>query len=136
MSDRTPIDVWVLVGVAFVTAGLFTYAIPEHIFDSSWTDHARNHVFQSLFWIDGFCLLQAVVAWKPYQRGEPWAWWALAVSTLAVYGGYFIPTFVTLGGAPGPLDDIVFAALFVGAAVGLGMGASRLQIFGASKPNN
>lgn len=113
-----------IAGVSLVTAAIFIVAIPDHVFDSSWPIHARNHALQSLFWIVGFCLLTTVVALKPLQNGTDWALWAVALAGGFVFGGYFVPIVVTGDGAPGLLDDIVFAVLFAHYAAGVGLAYS------------
>lgn len=119
--NRRRVGSYVIAGVSLVTAIIFIVAIPEHIVDPNWRAHARNHVFQALFWIVGFCLLIAIIALKPLQEGAEWARWAVALAGVFVYGGYFIPIPITGGGARGILDDIVFSLLIILFLVGLAL---------------
>lgn len=113
-----------IAGVSLLTAAIFIVAIPDHVFDSSWPIHARNHALQSLFWIVGFCLLTTLVALKPLQNGAEWALWGVGLAGGFVFGGYFVPIVVTGGGAPGLLDDVVFTVLFTTYAAGVGLAFS------------
>lgn len=99
--------------VLVATAMAFIGAIPRHVVDPTWPPHARNHALQSLFWIVGFCVVGVLIAKGPLARRESWALWALGLTGVFVFGGYFLPVVLTGGGAPGPLDDAFFGVLCV-----------------------
>ena len=65
---------YLLCFVHAVSALVFLFAIPDHIGDSSWPAHARNHVFQSLIWLEGFHGLSLAIAARFLLRRELWAW--------------------------------------------------------------
>ena len=88
-------------------------AIPEHLGEPGWPLHAQNHVLQSLFWIEGFGLLAVLVTLTAFRKRERWSWFAQLTSGTFMYGGYFGAIVITGGGAPGPLDDIVFGLLWI-----------------------
>ena len=86
----------------------FSFAIPDHVFDGTWSVHAKNHVLQTLFWIVGYSIINIVIILVPFSRKEKWAWWLLLFSGIVFYFGYFGAVFATNGGAPGLRDDIFF----------------------------
>ena len=110
-----------------ISAFVFAFAIPDHIGDPSWPAHARNHVFQSLIWLEGLHGLSIAVGLLALLRGERWAWYAMAASGAVLFGGYFVPVWTTSGGAPGAADDVLFGVLAAAYAAGLVMSRGLLE---------
>lgn len=87
--------------IIFATAAhllVYVYAMPEHIFDSSWPPHARFHVLQSLLWIIGLNSILFSVTLKFFENPSRLLWWTLFGGWVFVHWGYFVSFLV--GGPP------------------------------------
>lgn len=117
-----------LIALAHVLTILaFCYAVPAHLLDATWPVHARNHVLQALFWVVGLNGIGLVILYGPFRRGERWAWRALLLIAAFLYGGYFLANAMTGGGAPGPTDDVFFAAVAAVYLLGLALAHKASQ---------
>lgn len=121
LKNRMHLATLLMGGVHVFTILMFTYAIPEHVVDPTWPDHAHHHAFQALLWNIGFNLLGLALLFSAFQRREKWAWGVLLGAILLMHGGYFLSDWVTGGGAPGTLDDWMFLGLIVVYGIGLAL---------------
>lgn len=102
----------------------YGFAVPEHIIDQAWPEHARFHVFQALLWLAAVDLASAVIALGPFAKGDPWARWALAIVLVFVHAGYFVALVLFPDGRPEPglAAHIPLAAVMALFATGLALG--------------
>lgn len=82
----------------------YLFAIPDHIFNTSWPLHARFHVLQACFWIVGFDLVTLAVILGPFRRQESWSRWMLLASLVFVHCGYFFSITLIPAGRPRPTE--------------------------------
>jgi len=77
-----------------------TFGDLEHVFDTSWPDHARFHALQALMWLGGLTVAVVGIATGPLRRGERWSYAVLAALLLLGQGSYFVSLVVVPDGAP------------------------------------
>jgi hypothetical protein len=75
------------------------FAAKLHVFQPGATAHQDFHVVWEACKYFAASILALCIVLGPLARGERWAWWALVVATLALFGGVFFSDLVT-GGAP------------------------------------
>lgn len=90
----------VLSTVIHLVAYLLPQAMPEHLVDAGWPEHARFHMWQATFWLVSLDLLILFVAWVPFRLGQRWAFWALVVALLGAQAGYFAASALVPEGRP------------------------------------
>jgi len=78
----------------------YLYALPGHIGDPTWSDHAQFHLFLSWLWIVGLDIAIIAFAWGPLQRRERGSFWILLVLFISAQGGHFIASLVEPAGRP------------------------------------
>ena len=78
----------------------YLYALPGHIGDPTWSDHAQFHLFLSWLWIVGLDIAIIALAWGPLQKRERSSFWLLLVLFLSAQGGHFIASLVEPAGRP------------------------------------
>lgn len=78
----------------------YLYALPGHIGDPTWSDHAQFHLFLSWLWIIGLDIAIIAFAWGPLQKRERSSFWLLFVLFLCAQGGHFIASLVEPAGRP------------------------------------
>lgn len=102
----------------------FVFAVPEHLLDPTWPDHARFHALQALLGVIGIDLAIIVITLGPFlQHAQKGSLWLLAVMLLFAQGNYFIAAiFLPEGITPGILVNIVFALSIFLWVVGLIVG--------------
>jgi hypothetical protein len=78
----------------------YWFAVPEHIVDKAWPEHARFHMVQAFFWITGLDLALLLLIWIPLQQHERWSLWALLALFIFAQGSYFFAIFGLPKGRP------------------------------------
>lgn len=78
----------------------YLYALPGHIGDPTWSDHAQFHLFLSWLWIVGLDTAMIAFAWGPLQKRERSSFWILLSLSLFAQGGHFIASLVEPAGRP------------------------------------
>jgi hypothetical protein len=78
----------------------YLYALPGHIGDPTWSDHAQFHLFLSWLWIVGLDIAIVAFAWGPLQKRERSSFWILLVLFISAQGGHFIASLVEPAGRP------------------------------------
>jgi len=100
----------------------YSFAVPEHLFDPSWPDHARFHVLQALIGVIGIDLAILALTFGPFQRREQWAWWLVGILLIFAQGGYFLAAiFIPEGITPGLGVNLVYVLSIILWGIGLGM---------------
>lgn len=78
----------------------YLYALPGHVGDPTWSDHAQFHLFLSWLWIVGLDVAIVAFAWGPLQKRERSSFWLLLFLFLFAQGGHFIASLVEPAGRP------------------------------------
>jgi len=78
----------------------YAYALPGHIGEPTWSDHAQFHLFLSWIWIVGLDIAIIALAWGPLQKRERSTFWILLPLFLFAQGGHFIASLVEPAGRP------------------------------------
>ena len=106
----------------------YAYALPGHIGESTWSDHAQFHLFLSWIWIVGLDIAIIALAWGPLQKRDKMSFWILLVLFISAQGGHFIASLVVPAGRPSePWYDYVLGAVALIFAIGLGMARKALS---------
>ncbi|WP_372369770.1 hypothetical protein [Candidatus Uabimicrobium sp. HlEnr_7] len=101
---------WGLISIHALIAIGFSLAMAQHILDSSWELHARNHAFQATIWLVTVHLCGIAILWNAYPK--KWAWYTLLAIAFLFFGGYFAALIIIpQSGAPGTKDDIAIFSL-------------------------
>ena len=106
----------------------YAYALPGHIGESTWSDHAQFHLFLSWIWIVGLDIAIIALAWGPLQKRDKMSFWILLVLFISAQGGHFIASLVVPAGRPSePWYDYVLGAVALIFAIGLGIARKALS---------
>jgi len=110
----------------------YAYALPGHIGEATWSDHAQFHLFLSWIWIVGLDIAIIALAWGPLQKRERSSFWILLVLFVSAQGGHFIASLIVPAGRPSEWwYDYALGAVALIFAIGLGIGWKAL-----SEPNS
>lgn len=86
----------ILLGVPLLaTIGVAVIRASRHL-SWDWPTHAHHHLLGHIATAVGLAVVSLLVVRGPLRAGEPWAWWALAVAGLAIFGGFWLGN-VTVG---------------------------------------
>ncbi len=55
-----------------------------------WPVHAHHHLLAHITSAVGLSVVSLLLLLGPLQRRELWAWWALAIAGVAIYGGFWL----------------------------------------------
>ena len=100
----------------------YAYALPGHIGEATWSDHAQFHLFLSWIWILGLDIAIITLAWGPLQKRDRGTFWVLVVLFLCAQGGHFISSLVVPAGRPSePWYDPALGSVALIFAIGLGI---------------
>ena len=100
----------------------YLYALPGHIGDPTWSDHAQFHLFLSWLWIVGLDVAIVACAWGPLQKRERSSFWLLLILFLSAQGGHFIVSLVEPAGRPTGEWWFDYALAFVALIYAAGLG--------------
>ena len=78
----------------------YTYALPGHIGEATWSDHAQFHLFLSWIWLVGLDSAIIAFAWGPLQKRERSSFWLLFFLFISAQGGHFIASLIVPAGRP------------------------------------
>lgn len=84
-----------------------------------WPVHARHHLVHGIALWFGLPLVALFLVCIPLQRGDAWAWWALVVAGVVLYGGYWLGNLSVGLGEPGLVPNTAQAVQAALYAVGL-----------------
>lgn len=93
------------------------FAAKIHLFQVGATAHQNFHVVWEAFKYFAASILALGIAVGPLARGERWAWWAMVVASVALFGGVFLADAIT-GGAPA-IDHWAYGAFLIVSAIAL-----------------
>ena len=100
----------------------YAYALPGHIGDPTWSEHAQFHLFLSWIWLVGLNIGIIALAWGPLQKRDRGSFWVLLIMFLSAQGGHFIASLVVPAGRPTEgWYDYALGANVVIFAIGLGI---------------
>ena len=106
----------------------YAYALPGHIGEATWSDHAQFHLFLSWIWIVGLDIAIINLAWGPLQKRERSSFWTLLVLFFSAQGGHFIASLVVPAGRPSELwYDYALGTVALIFAIGLGIAWKALS---------
>jgi hypothetical protein len=78
----------------------YWYALPGHIGEPSWSEHAQFHLVLGWIWVVGLNIAIIVLTWGPLQKRERWAFWTLLVVFIFAQGGHFFASLAVPAGRP------------------------------------
>lgn len=100
----------------------YAYALPGHIGESSWSDHAQFHLFLSWIWIVGLDIAIIYLAWGPLQKRDRSSFWTLLILFISAQGGHFMASLVVPACRPSePWYDYALGTVALIFAIGLGI---------------
>ena len=91
---------WIITAACVIQVLGYLYALPGHIGDPTWSNHAQFHLVLSWIWVLGLNIAMIVLAWIPLQRREKWAFWTLLALYIFAQGGHFIASLIVPAGRP------------------------------------
>jgi hypothetical protein len=78
----------------------FLVALPGHLSDPTWSNHAQFHHVLGWFWVAGLNTVILILVWGPMRRGERWSFWAVALGYLIAQGGFYLSVLLVWEGRP------------------------------------
>jgi len=100
----------------------YAYALPGHLDEPTWSDHAQFHHVLGWIWLVGLNIAIMTLAWGPLQKRERSSFWLLLVLFISAQGGHFIASLVVPAGRPSePWYHYAISAMALIFAVGLGI---------------
>ncbi len=106
----------------------YAYALPGHIGEATWSDHAQFHLFLSWVWILGLDIAIIALAWGPLQKRERSSFWILLALFISAQGGHFIASLVVPAGRPSEFwYDYALGTMALIFAIGLGISWKALS---------
>lgn len=106
----------------------YAYALPGHLDETSWSDHAQFHHVLGWIWLVGLNIAIMTLAWGPLQKRERSSFWVLLALFISAQGGHFIASLVVPAGRPPePWYDPALGAVALIFAIGLGIGWKALS---------
>ena len=106
----------------------YAYALPGHLSDPTWSDHAQFHHVLGWIWLVGLNIAIVVFAWGPLQKQDRSSFWILVILFLLAQGGHFIASVVVPAGRPSEFwYDYALGTTLLICAIGLGTGWRALS---------
>ena len=106
----------------------YAYALPGHLGDPTWSDHAQFHHVLGWIWVVGLNIAIVALAWGPLQKRDRSTFWLLVLLFLSAQGGHFIVSVIVPTGRPSEFwYDYALGAIALIFAIGLGIGWSALS---------
>ena len=106
----------------------YAYALPGHLDEPTWSDHAQFHHFLAWLWLVGLNIAIIALAWGPLQKRDRSSFWTLIILFISAQGGHFIASLVVPAGRPPePWYDYAIGTMAVIFAIGLGIGWRALS---------
>ena len=100
----------------------YAYALPGHLDEPSWSDHAQFHHVLGWIWLVGLNIAIITLVWGPLQKREKSGFWILFILFISAQGGHFIASFVVPAGRPSEWwYDFALGTMTLIFAVGLGI---------------
>ena len=92
-----------------------------------WPVHAHHHLLAHITSAVGLSIVSLLLIFGPLQRRERWAWWALALAGVAIYGGFWLGNATVGLGEPGAAPNTSQAVQTVSYLLGLALGWRELR---------
>lgn len=128
---KTAVALVVLSTAIHLLAYLLPQAMPEHLVDVSWPEHARFHIWQATFWLIALDVMILLIALFPFRAKQPWSAWALLTGLLGAQAGYFLASALVPGGRPDTAGaDIGLLLVLMIYVVGLVLGWKNMRAAG------
>ena len=100
----------------------YAYALPGHLDEPTWSDHAQFHHVLGWIWLVGLNIAIMTLAWGPLQKRERSSFWVLLALFISAQGGHFIASLVVAAGRPSePWYDPALGSVALIFAIGLGI---------------
>jgi hypothetical protein len=100
----------------------YFYALPGHLDEATWSDHAQFHHVLGWIWLVGLDIAIIALAWGPLQNRERSSFLLLLVLFLSAQGGHFMASLVVPAGRPSePWYDPALGSVALIFAIGLGI---------------
>ena len=100
----------------------YAYALPGHLGEATWSDHAQFHHVLAWIWLVGLDIAILALAWGPLQKRDRLSFWLLLVLFISALGGHFMASLVVPAGRPSePWYDPALGAVALIFTLGLGM---------------
>ncbi len=114
-----------LLGIPLVATILITVIRGSRHFGWDWPTHAHHHLVAHIAGTTGLSAVALLVLFQALRYGQRWAWWALLVTGVAVFGGHWVGN-VTVGlGTEAALPNTAQAVLTATYALGLARSVPR-----------
>src|SRR5512138_1957785 len=100
----------------------YAYALPGHLNDPTWSNHAQFHLVLSWIWPVGLNIAIIALIWGPLQGLDKSSFWILLILFISAQGGHFIASLLVSAGRPSEWwYDYALVPNALIFAVGLGM---------------
>ena len=100
----------------------YAYALPGHIGDPTWSDHAQFHLVLSWIWLLGLNIAIIALVWGTLQKQDKGSFWLLLILFILAQGGHFIASLVVPAGRPSEWwYDYALGTMTLIFAIGLGI---------------
>ena len=100
----------------------YAYALPGHLGEATWSDHAQFHHVLAWIWLVGLDIAIVALAWGPLQKRDKRSFWLLLILFISALGGHFMASLVVPAGRPAePWYDTALSAVALIFAIGLGI---------------
>ncbi len=100
----------------------YAYALPGHLDEPSWSNHAQFHHVLGWIWMVGLNIAILNLAWGPLQKRERSSFWVLLALFISAQGGHIIASLVVPAGRPSEWwYDYALGTVALIFAVGLGI---------------
>jgi uncharacterized membrane protein YhaH (DUF805 family) len=99
----------------------YAYALPGHLDEPSWSQHAQFHHVLGWIWLVGLNIAIITLVWGPLQKREKSSFWILLLLFISAQGGHFIASFIVPAGCPSEWwYDYALGTMTLIFAIGLG----------------
>jgi hypothetical protein len=106
----------------------YAYALPQHLDEPSWSDHAQFHHVLAWVWLVGLDIAIISLVWGPLQKRERSTFWLLVFLFISAQGGHFIVSLVVPAGRPSEWwYDYALGTVTLIFAIGLGIAWKALS---------
>ena len=111
----------------------YAYALPGHLDEPSWSNHAQFHHVLGWIWLVGLNIAILALVWGPLQKKERHSFWTLLALFISAQGGHFIASLVVPAGRPSEWwYDYALATVALIFAIGLGIAWRALSKAGSA----
>jgi hypothetical protein len=91
---------WIITAACVIQILGYLYALPGHIGDPTWSNHAQFHLVLAWIWIVGLDAAIMALACGPLQKRDKATFWILIFLFICAQGGHFIASLIVPSGRP------------------------------------